>query len=110
MSRPQPKNLFRRSVAVVDAAHPFYNFFLPPTQSRKVAELLMGGEFLLLTAHRQSGKTTLAQSIVADLQQDGCLTTVVWLTAFRHMRSRDIFNLILEELHISHSHDDYPQR
>ena len=102
--------LFRRSVAVVDAANPFSNFFLPSTQAKKVAASLMAGEFLLLTGHRQSGKTTLAQSIVADLNRVGCLTTVIWLTNLRSMGSRGIFNMILGNLKISHNNDDCPRR
>jgi len=108
--RSQQQYLFRRSVAVVDAANPFSNFFLQPAQSKEVAAMLLGGEFLLLAQHRQSGKTTLSQSIVAELQSIGCLTAVIWLTGFRSLRSRGIFNMILSQIGIPQSDADDPKR
>ena len=70
----------------------------------------MDGEFLLLTAHRQAGKTSLAQAIVAELQEGGCCTAVIWLTTLHAEHSRGIFNRILDELKVPHSDDDNPQR
>ena len=98
-------------MAVVDAANPGSNFFLKPAQTREVATLLMEGQFLPLAAHRQAGKTTLAQAVVADLQDaGGCLTAVVWLTAFPVQRSRGIFSMVLDQLNIPHGDDDDPLR
>ena len=108
--RQKQQQLFRRSVAVVDAANLWSNFFLPPAQAKEVAASLMAGEFLLLTAHRQAGKKTLAQAIVADLQEGGCLTAVIMLTMLPDQRSRGIFNMILDLLQVPHRDGDDPQR
>ena len=105
-SRPQGRQQQRRSVAVVDAANPQSNFFLPAPGAEKLASSLEAGEFLLLTAHRQAGKTTLAQEIVVQLQERGCLTAVIYLTMLPEKKSLFVLHEILKILKIPDSRDD----
>jgi len=105
-SRPQGRQQQRRSVAVVDAANPQSNFFLPAPGAEKLASSLEAGEFLLLTAHRQAGKTTLAQEIVVQLQERGCLTAVIYLTMLPEKKSLSVLHEILKILEIPDSRDD----
>ena len=108
--RQQRQHQFRRSVAIVDAANPWNNFFLAPTQTKEVTASLMDGKFLLLTAHRQAGKTSLAQAIVTELQESGCRTAVIWLTMLHSEHGHGIFKRILDLLEVPHCDDDNPQR
>ena len=86
-------------MAVVDAADPYNNIFLRPKNTQAAVARLMAGDFLLLASHRQAGKTTLGQSIMAELQQEGCKVVVVWLTILRNNSGYDIvFKTILENL------------
>lgn len=86
-------------MAIVDAADPEANIYLPPEESQGVLERLLDGAFLLLTAHRQAGKTTLAHAIISDLQRGGCFVAVVYLTILHEGSSCEvIFKCILDQL------------
>ena len=53
---------FCRTVATTDAVSPITNFFVPPNISNLVS-VLQSGDYILLSEHRQSGKTTLANVV-----------------------------------------------
>jgi hypothetical protein len=55
-----------RTFATTDAADPTFNFYVRPKISLLLTQLL-SYDFVLLTGHRQAGKTTITKALLADI-------------------------------------------